>query len=76
VLSNRVAARMEAQGEGLLLLVRETGSTRAEFALAAALKFGHESTGENMTPLQVCFRACRAGGRIGTPTVFSRGRTF
>jgi AraC-like DNA-binding protein len=60
VLSDRVAARMEAQGEGLLLLVRDTGSTslhpgRAEFALAAALKFARESTGENITPLQVCF---------------------
>jgi AraC-like DNA-binding protein len=60
VLSDRVAARMEAHGEGLLLLVRDTGSTalhpgRAEFALAAALKFAREGTGENITPLQVCF---------------------
>jgi AraC-like DNA-binding protein len=60
VLSDRVAARMEAHDDGLLLLVRDTGSTplhfgRAEFALAAALKFARESTGENITPLQVCF---------------------
>ena len=60
VLSDRVAARMEAQGEGLLLLVRDTASTplhpaRAEFALAAALKLARESTGADITPLQVCF---------------------
>jgi Arabinose-binding domain of AraC transcription regulator, N-term len=60
VLSDRVAARMEAQGEGLLLLVRDMGSTplhpgRAEFALAAALKFAREGTAANITPLQVCF---------------------
>jgi AraC-like DNA-binding protein len=59
-LSDRVAARMEAQGEGLLLLVRDTGSTalhpaRAEFALAVALKFARESAGQDITPLQVCF---------------------
>jgi AraC-like DNA-binding protein len=60
VLSDRVAARMEAQGQGLLLLVRDMGSTalhpgRAEFALAAALKFAREGTGAELTPLQVCF---------------------
>jgi AraC-like DNA-binding protein len=60
LLSDRVAARMEAKGEGLLLLVRDVGSTalhpgRAEFALAAALKFAREATGANITPLQVCF---------------------
>jgi len=60
VLSDRVAARMETHGEGLLLLVRDTGRTalhpgRAEFALAVALKFARESTGEDITPLQVCF---------------------
>jgi AraC-like DNA-binding protein len=60
VLSDRVAARMEAQGKNLLLLVRDTGSTslhsgRAEFALAVALKLARESTGEDITPLQVCF---------------------
>jgi AraC-like DNA-binding protein len=60
VLSDRVAARMETQGEGLRLLVRDTGRTalhpgRAEFALAMALKFARESSGEDITPLQVCF---------------------
>jgi len=60
VLSDRVAARMETQGEGLLLLVRDTGRTalhpgRAEFALAVALKFARESTGADITPLQVSF---------------------
>jgi len=60
VVSDRVAMRMEADGEGLLLLVRDTGSTalhpgRAEFALAAALKLARESTGHIITPLHVCF---------------------
>jgi AraC-like DNA-binding protein len=60
VLSDRVAARMETHGEGLLLLVRDTGRTalhpgRAEFALATALKFARESTGADIAPLQVCF---------------------
>jgi AraC-like DNA-binding protein len=60
VLSDRVAARMEAHGEGLLLLVRDMGSTalhpgRAEFALAAALKLARDCTGADVTPLQVCF---------------------
>jgi len=60
VVSDRVAARMEAHGDGLLLLVRDTGSTslhpgRAEFALAAVLKLARESTGKDITPLQVCF---------------------
>ena len=60
VLSDRVAARMETHGEGLLLLVRDTGRTalhpgRAEFALAVALKFARECSGEDISPLQVCF---------------------
>src|SRR5436190_3233888 len=60
VLSDRVAARMDANGEGLLLLVRDAGSTtlhpgRSEFALAAALKLARDSTGQDITPLQVCF---------------------
>jgi AraC-like DNA-binding protein len=60
VLSDRVAARIEAEGEGLLLLVRDTGSTalhhgRAEFALSAAVKFAREGTGADITPLQVSF---------------------
>jgi len=60
VLSDRVAARMEAQGEGLLLLVRDTATTalhpgRAEFALAAARKFARECAGRDITPMQVCF---------------------
>ena len=60
VLSDRVAARTETHGEGLLLHVHDTGRTalhpgRAEFALAVALKFARESSGEDITPLQVCF---------------------
>lgn len=60
VISDRVAARVETHGEGLLLLVRDTGNTalhpgRAEFALTAALKLARESSGEEITPLQVCF---------------------
>jgi AraC-like DNA-binding protein len=60
VLSDRVAARMDANVEGFLLLVRDAGSTalhpgRPEFALAAALKLARESTGHDITPLQVLF---------------------
>jgi len=60
VLSDRVAARLDARGPDFLLLVRDTGQTplhpgRAEFALTAALRFAREGTGENITPLQVCF---------------------
>ena len=60
VLSDRVAARMETHAEGLLLLVRDTGSTtlhpgRAEFALAMSLKLARESTGQDITPLHVGF---------------------
>jgi len=60
VLSDRVAARLDARGDGLLLLIRDTGNTplhpgRAEFALTTALRFAREGTGENITPLQVCF---------------------
>jgi AraC-like DNA-binding protein len=58
VLSDRVAARMDSRGDGLLLLVRDTGSTplhpgRADFALTTALKFAREGTGENIITLQV-----------------------
>ena len=60
VLSDRVAARLDVSGDGLLLLVRDTASTplhpgRAEFALATGLRFAREATGEQITPLQVCF---------------------
>jgi AraC-like DNA-binding protein len=59
VLSDRVAARTETNGYGLLFLIRDTGKTelhpgRADFALAAALRFARESTGVDITPLQVC----------------------
>jgi AraC-like DNA-binding protein len=58
VLSDRVAARLEASAQGLILLFRDTGSTplhrgRAEFALASALKLARESTGNDLTPHQV-----------------------
>jgi AraC-like DNA-binding protein len=60
VVSDRVAARTEAHGEGLLLLVGDTGTTplhpgRAEFGLAAALKFARDCAGEDIAPLQVEF---------------------
>ena len=59
VLSDRVAARTETNAHGLLLLIRDTGNTllhpgRADFALAAALRVARESTGIDITPLQVC----------------------
>lgn len=60
VLSDRVAARTDANAEGLLLLFRDAGTTalhhgRAEFALAAALKLARDCTGQDIKPLQVCF---------------------
>jgi AraC-like DNA-binding protein len=80
VISDRVAARMETHGEGLLLLIRDTGSTalhpgRAEFALAAALKFARESSGEDITPLQVSFAHAAPEDQSETPSVFSQPRT-
>jgi len=59
VLSDRVAARTETSGQGVLFLVRDTGDTtlhpgRCDFALAATLMFARQSTGEDITPLQVC----------------------
>jgi AraC-like DNA-binding protein len=60
VLSDRVAARVDVCGGGLLLLVRDTGNTplhpgRAEFALTTALRFAREATGRNIAPLHVSF---------------------
>src|SRR5687768_1377141 len=60
VLSDRVAARMDTTGEGLLILFRDTGRTalhpgRAEFALAAVLKLARDCTGQEIVPRQVCF---------------------
>lgn len=60
VMSDRVSARAEGNGDCMLLLVRDTGRTplhpgRSEFALAAALKFAREGTGVHLTPVQVCF---------------------
>jgi AraC-like DNA-binding protein len=60
VLSDRVAVRLDTRGDGLLLLVRDTGTTalhpaRAEFALTAALKFAREGTGANIIPVHVAF---------------------
>jgi AraC-like DNA-binding protein len=59
VLSDRVAAVTETRHHGLRFEVRDTGSTalhpgRADFALAIALKFARESTGVDITPLEVC----------------------
>ena len=60
VLSDRVALRAHANGERLLLLVRDTATTplhpaRAEFALAVVLKLARDSTGLEITPLRVSF---------------------
>jgi len=60
VVSDRVAARVEAQGDALVLIVQDAGSSalhpgRAEFGLAVALKFARESTKAAITPIQVCF---------------------
>ena len=60
VISDRVAARVDVNSEGLLLAFDDVGSTplhpgRAEFALAAALKLARDSTGHAIVPQQVCF---------------------
>lgn len=60
VMSDRVAARMEATGDGILILVRDTATTvlhsgRSEFALAIVLKLARDATGADLTPTQVCF---------------------
>jgi AraC-like DNA-binding protein len=60
VISDRVAARVDANGEGLLLTFRDTASTalhpgRAEFALAAALRLARDGTGHDIVAEQVCF---------------------
>lgn len=84
VLSDRVAARLDTYGEGLLLLVRDTGSTplhpgRAEFALTTALRFAREGTGENIKPLHVCFAHAAPDDTseyrrfFGTPVRFAAG---
>jgi AraC-like DNA-binding protein len=60
VVSDRVAVRMETSGDGVLMLIGDTGNTalhpgRAEFGLAVTLKFARESTGADVTPVEVCF---------------------
>ena len=60
VISDRVAARVDANDDGLLLAFRDIGGTtlhpgRAEFALAAALKLARDSTGHQIIPQQVSF---------------------
>jgi AraC-like DNA-binding protein len=60
VISDRVAVRLDATSERLLLQVGDAGHTplhpgRAEFALAAALKLARDSTGRTIRPQQVCF---------------------
>ncbi len=60
VLSDRVAARAQAQGDDLTLIVGDTGasplhSARAEFSLAVALRFARDATGVDIRPREVCF---------------------
>jgi AraC-like DNA-binding protein len=60
IVSDRVAARMEDRGDGLLVMFGDSGSTalhpgRAEFALATVLKLARDGAGQDLTPLQVCF---------------------
>ena len=84
VVSDRVAARMEATGEGLLLLVGDTGagplhSARADFALAVALRLARDCTGVDLKPMQVCFAhaapddATEYGRFFRTPVQFDSG---
>ena len=60
LVSDRVAARTEANDSGLQLIIRDVGSSalhpaRAEFALALALKLARDVTGVPIVPLQVAF---------------------
>ena len=60
LLSDRVAARIHREGEGVLFLVHDTATTplhpaRSEFALAVALKLSRDSTGADIAPVRVCF---------------------
>jgi AraC-like DNA-binding protein len=66
VMSDRVASRMEASTDGLLVMVRDTGATRlhparTEFALAVAVKLARDTTGLPIAPLQVTFAHPRHG---------------
>jgi AraC-like DNA-binding protein len=68
VISDRVAARVEKQGEGLVLVIQDAGSStlhpgRAEFGLAVALKFARESTNAAIVPVQVAFAHQAPGDR-------------
>lgn len=60
VLSDRVAARVQSQGDDFLLIVGDTGASplhtaRAEFSLAVALRLARDATGVDIRPRQVCF---------------------
>lgn len=60
VLSDRVAARVEAQGDDLMLFVGDIGATlahraRTEFSLAVALRLARDATGADIRPLRICF---------------------
>ena len=60
LVSDRVAARTEANDRGLQLIIGDVGSSalhpaRAEFALALALKLARDVTGVPIVPLQVAF---------------------
>jgi AraC-like DNA-binding protein len=60
MLSDRVAARIEANDRGLVLIVGDVGVSalhhgRAEFALAMALKLARDITGVEIVPVQVAF---------------------
>ncbi len=60
VLSDRAAARTEANEESVLWLVRDVGRTRlhparAEFALAIAMKLARDGTGQHIVPRRVSF---------------------
>ncbi len=60
VMADRVATRIEATGEGMLLMLRDTAATRlhparTELGLALAVKLARDTTGAAITPLKVCF---------------------
>jgi AraC-like DNA-binding protein len=60
LVSDRVAARAEANDSGLQLIIRDVGSSvlhpaRMEFALALALKLARDVSGVPIVPVQVAF---------------------
>src|SRR3954466_4647850 len=81
VLSDRVAARIDANDHGFSLIVGDVGASalhpaRAEFALAMALKLAREVTGFAIVPVQVAFAHDRPNDTSEHRRFFSRTDPF